>query len=302
MKEYVLIFSLLAACSSCSVKNNKNEIDNVTVFLMGYTDLVTEYNKGVAVASFLQYDFKTDSVVYRKPIDGDSGGFEMFAGKFTDKKYIDTIIRAIKFLKQYPEGVVASRLDSMNATYCGPVFYLQYQAKNSSHLYSFIIDDDNPLSDLNDFFARLDELSWDKKPKESNTVYFDSMAVNATIKLGYYDEIEMPYVPLKCEPRIEMEKIYGEWRSVGNEYNRETRNTYNKRVFTEDGIYEDERIKKDISTFKFTAKFSLDQKRNTVILNKNGRKKELRILKLTDDCLEFKFEGINSIFIYNRLR
>lgn len=302
MKEFLLIFSLLAACASCSMENDTNKIDNVTVFLIGYTDLVTDYNKGLAVASFLQYDYKTDSVIYRKPIGGEPIDYKMFGGKFNNRNYVDTIINAIKFLKQYPEGVVASRLDSMNATYCGPVFYLQYQAKNSSHLYSFIIDDDNPLSDLYHFFARLDELPWDKEPKENNTSHFDSLVVTSAMKLGFYDEIEPPYIPIKCESGITMEKIYGEWRSAGNEYNRQTKNTYSKRVFTEDGIYEDERIEKDTSAFKFTAKFKVDQKRNIVILNKNGSQKELRILKLTDDCLEFKFEDINSVFIFNRLR
>ena len=148
----------------------------------------------------------------------------------------------------------------------------------------------------------MDELHWDKRPVNKTVIHFDSLAVKAAIKLGFYDKIEHPYVPLKCEPGISMTKIYGVWRSAGNEVNRKTKSTYSKMVFTEDGTYIEEKIQKDTSIFKFTAKFRLDQKRNLVILNKNGSLKKLKILKLTDDCLEFNFEGINSVFVYNRLK
>lgn len=301
MRIYLIIISVFTASLSCSIENKQDEIEYVKIFLMGFTDSVTDYNKGIAVSSYLHYNFKTDSAIYRIPVDTDSDGFEIFAGKINNRKYVDTLVNAINFLKKYAEGRIPSVFDSTDVSYDGPVFYLEFKNNSGGHLYQFLVQD-IPLSDLSNFFFRIGKLTWDKRSVDNTVIQFDSLAVNAAIKLGFYDEIDPHYVPLKCEPGIDMKKIYGEWRSAGTEYNRETKSTYFKTVFTKDGVYEYEKIKRDTSSFKFRAKFRLDQKRNMVILNKNGSLKKMKILKLTADCLVFKYEDNDSEFVYNRLR
>jgi hypothetical protein len=303
MKRYLLIFFIIINFTQCSYRSGKNEFEYVKIFQMGYSDSVTEYNKGLSAAWYFEYDFGNDSVIHRIPVgDADNYIFKTFAGKFSNERYVDTITNLLKFLRKYPDGQIPNSLDTLDANYCGPKFFVELKDKQGEHYYSFILEGDSQIRNFENFYFRLNELPWGRKQVSNNIISVEDIAVRSAIKLGYYNKIDPPYYPLQCDSVIDMEKIYGEWRSSSHaKRSFETKNKYKKTTFTTNGIYKYEHMKNDTSTNLFTAKFSLDIKNKLVVLNNNISLKKLKVIRLTDNCFEYYDPHAKYNIVLNRL-
>lgn len=302
MKFYIFLFPLIVAFS-CSTRKDYSDVEYVKIYSIYNTDSVNDYNKGLGIYWFLKYNFKNDSVISRYAQDRDIDVFKTYAGRFNNNAYIDTLYEAVKFLRKFPEGEI--QLGDSTATYCGPILNMEFKDDKGVHYYTFGTLD-TPLINVHSFFSNVNELNWEKRLVNNNIVDSDKEAVNTAINLGYYNKREVPYVPITCDDGIDMNKIYGEWRSTGNKENRETVNTYTKETFTKNGKYYYEKIKSDTSIYLFSAKFTVDYQNKMIVLDNNISLKKLRVVKLTDECFEFedlllknKFTGT---FKYNRLK
>ena len=294
MKIYLVI--LVTVFLGCSVSGRKHEVDYVKIFTIGRTDSVNDYNKGLALGWFLSYDFNTDSAILRSTANTEPVIIKTYAGKFKHKVYGDTLINAIKFLKKFPEGSI--RMKDSTAMYSGPEFFMEFKDGEGIHFYNFILEGDLPLEDLSNFFSHVKELDWAKKTVNNNIINSDKEAVTAALKAGFYNEMYPHYVSGICGEGINLNKLYGTWRISGHKYT----HTYNKVEFTKEGNYYYERINKDTSDYKFFAKYTLDEKQKEIILNKDGSLKKLRILKLTEDCLEYEYVKEKIKVYHNRLK
>lgn len=282
MKNRALIFLFLIIGVSCSRKNKNSEIEYVKALTIYRTDSVNEYNKGLGVYWFLSHDFNTDSSISRFPISFEPLIFKTHVGKL-NKAYLDTLVNTIKYLKKFPEGVIPT-FDS-TSNYCGPEFHMEFKDAEGTHFYSFIVEGRSPITEFSGFFFRMKELNWEKKEVTNNIINSDKEAVNVATKAGFYEETYPHYVTALCGEGINLNKLQGSWRIAGHL----KAATYNREEFTKDGKYVYERIANDSTIYKFNAIYKVDTQQNLIILNKNGSIKKLRILKLTDDCLEFEY-------------
>lgn len=280
----------------CSVSGRKHEVDYVKIFTIGRTDSVNDYNKGLALGWFLSYDFNIDSAIIRFTANTEPVIIKTYAGKFKHKVYGDTLINAIKFLKKFPEGSIPMK-DS-TAMYSGPEFFMEFKDGEGIHFYNFILQGDLPLEDLSNFFSHVKELDWAKKTVNNNIINSDKEAVTAALKAGFYNEMYPHYVSAMCGDGINLDKLCGAWRIAGHR----KIHTYNKEEFTEDGKYYYERIENDSSIYKFFAKYTLDEKQKLIILNKDGSKRKLRIIKLTEDCLEYESVKEKRKTMFHRIK
>lgn len=282
MKSRAVIFFTLLIGVACTRKTNEHQIEYVKAFTIYQTDSVNDYNKGLGVYWLLSHDFNTDSSITRFPVSIDPTVFKTYVGEFNNA-YLDTLINTIEFLKKFPNGPIPVK-DS-TSTYCGPEFYLEFKDADGVHFYNFIVEDDPPVNAFSHFFYRVNRLDWTKKEVNNSIVDSDKEAVNAAVKAGFYNEIYPHYVSALCGEGINLSMLQGSWRIAGHR----RVDTYKKNEFTKDGYYYYERIEQDSSVYKFAAKYTLDTNQKLITLYKDGSTKKLKILKLTEDCLEFEY-------------
>ena len=71
------------------------------------------------------------------------------------------------------------------------------------HNYTFITDQNDTLYQFDYFLHHLLKLPWKRRQVDNSILCNHSVVVEATKKLGLYEKIETPYIPLSCEAGID---------------------------------------------------------------------------------------------------
>lgn len=289
MRYHLILILLIVLHLGCSTNHYEDEVEYIKIITFSDADSVTLYNKGRGLFRYLYYNPKKDSVILRVPvhIHSDTVTYKTSIGQFNNKRYLDTLLSAVKTLRRESVGVVPDRSGySGDAGYSGPTFYFEFKDKHGLFYYNFQLDINDTLNRFSDFFHRLDELSWKRGTVKNSLINSDSETVTAFKRLGVYEKIDGHYVPLPCESGIDFSKIYGNWRSVGNKYNWELKR-YLKLTLSNNGTFSFVRLPTDSSSIIVSGTFILNAKRNTVTLNRNQSKRIYKILKLSETCFEY---------------
>jgi hypothetical protein len=288
MRNHLILILLIVLHLGCSTNHYKDEFEYIKIITFSDADSVTLYNKGQGLFRYLYYNPKKDSVILRIPvcIERDTVIYKTSIGQFNNHHYLDTLLSAVKTLRQENVGIIPLRGNYGDAGYSGPTFYFEFKDKHGLFYYYFQLDINDTLNRFSDFFHRLDELSWKRESVKNSLINSDSETVSAFKRLGVYEKIDGPYIPLSCESGIDFSKIYGNWRSVGNKHNRELKR-YLKLTLSNNGTFSFVRLPTDSSSIIVSGTFSLNAKRNTVTLNRNQSKRIYQILKLSETCFEY---------------
>lgn len=288
MRNHLLLILLILLQLGCSTNHYKDEVEYIKIITFAEADTVNLYNKGQGLFRYLYYDFRKDSVILRVPvrIEQDTVIYKTSIGEFNNSRYIDTLLSAVKTLRSENVGIIPDRSNSGDAGYSGPTFYFEFKDRYGLSYYGFQLDINDTLNRFSDFYHRLDELPWKRKTVANSLINSDSETVTAFKRLGVYEKIDPPYIPLPCEPGIDFSKIYGNWRSIGNEYNRELKR-YLKFTLSDNGTFSFVRVPTDSSSIIVSGTFRLNVKKGTVTLDNTQSKRIYQILKLSEDCFEY---------------
>jgi hypothetical protein len=286
----IILFSALLGCI-----NKTHQYKYIKIQTITEADSVTDLNKGVKTENFLYYNPVENRVVFRFAQPSDSKKFNTYTGYLPKKGYVDTISALVTLLKHHKNGFVANFLDT-TGTYCGPTFHAEYADESGTHFIDFIIDDNDTLDRFCNLFYELENLPW-KKQKVDNRFVDETGEVIKLLKGdGSYDKMIKPYVPLPCKPGIEMDKLYGKWRSEGQTYLIDTDDDHAVYKFDTTGIliYE---IKKDTIVKETPVKIK-SIKGNIIETESNKRLYKLEVVNLTENCLEFKINNRSLTSLY----
>ena len=288
MRDHLILILLILLQLGCSTKHYKDEVEYIKIITFSHADSVTPYNKGQGLFNYLYFDPKKDSVILRIPvrIESDTIIYKTSIGQFNDYLYLDTLFSAVKKLRREHVGIIPDRSGYGDAGYSGPTFYFEFKDKDGLFYYYFQLDGNDTLYRFSKFFHRLDELSWKRETVKNRLINSDSETVSAFKRLGVYEKIEAPYIPLPCESSIDFSKIHGNWRSVGDKHNRDLKR-YLKLTLSKNGTFSFVRLPTDSSSIVVSGNFILNAKRNTVTLSRNQSKRTYQILKLSETCFEY---------------
>lgn len=276
-----------------SCKQQSSDIDYIKVIAFTDADTVTLYNKGIGLHTFAYYEPGNDSIIYAHKINSDTAKYETFTFDLKETTYRDSFLNVMKALQKYGTG---NTLDTA-FHYCVDPIYLEYKTNNKTS-YHYFVERDDTIDIFTNLFFSLASRPIVKQNVGTNTVNFQSEAVNAMKMIGEYDKIEEPYIPASCNDGIDKRKIYGSWRSVYEGFN--SRNTFKKVTFNKNGTYFFEDIDKGV-VYKRTKmlEFDMPDGDDLFVVKTKGQEAKLPILKLTDSCLIIKRR--NDSLMYNRL-
>jgi hypothetical protein len=283
----------------CSTKDRVDDIIYIKMLTEGSADSITVYNKGVTLHNFLYYEPQKDSVVYRFIQKADPLQYKTYVGRFENSQYMDTILNLVSFLRDYRNGhLPPPKYD--DPMYCGATFYVEFKDQKGIHYKTFITEGDT-LSQFSDFFHRLESLPWQRKVVGNNILNEDREIVDVMKGVGTYNEIETPYIPLPCEKGIKLELLYGKWKTIGGQH--ENANiSYWTNSIDKGGSWKIERINKGISKPGYVGNIiSIDNDFSIKVKSKHGIA-ALKILNLTENCLEYRNESNGNIWRLDRMK
>jgi hypothetical protein len=289
MRNHLLWILLILLQLNCSTNHQKDDIEYIKVITFAPADTVTSFNKGQGLFRYLYYDPRKDSVIVRIPtsINSDTIIYQTTIGEFNNSRYVDTLLSAVKTLGRENVGIIPDRSGYEDAGYSGPTFYFEFKDKDGLFYYYFQLDINDTLKRFSDFYHRLNELSWKRKIVENALVNSDSETVTAFKRLGVYEKIESFYIPLSCVPGIDFSKVYGDWRSIGNEHSRE-QNKYLKLSLNRNGTFSYGWVPTDSSSIIISGTYKLNVKNNTITLDNSQSKLIYQVVKLSETCFEYK--------------
>lgn len=280
----ILIFFLLAGCSS-----RETDYSYIKIFSIDRAAKVTSYNKGMSINNYLYYSPSNDSV-FLKYMQDSPDSFNYYTGSFKDLSYTDTLYNLISYLS-YASSEKPSTFIALNHE--GIVddgTLIEY--KDSKGIHYKLFKNEN----LNDsirkaikLIHKLETSKWNKT-KVNDTQFNDTIEVVNFLKgLGVYDSLLAPYVPLPCLSGLQMEKILGRWRTIGDRYNDATLKYWVDTIDSSGNWFID-RVTKGETKRRFTAKI-VSIKNNIIKVKSEHGITTLEILSLTDNCFEYKLEG-----------
>jgi hypothetical protein len=299
MKHYLIIALLFQVLLGCSTDISNYGYDYVKVMTLRDVDSGNAYNKGQGLWNYFYYNPKNDSVILREvqlPSD-EPYTFITYAGQFKEQHYADTIAMLIAFLKRYKEGDLSyENLVHDNSNYCGSNFFAEYSIDGQPKFISFIVVGNDTLNRFDHFFYWLqEEAKWDRKIIPNSRIDETEETIHMLKGLGWYDSIiyTPPYIPLPCEKGIKTELLYGKWRTSGYIYGN-GKQVYTTVTIKKDGslIIEDFRDGKIKPIY--SAKIVSLNSNHTIKLVYKDTTPTLKILNLTENCLEYIPEGANS--------
>lgn len=281
----------------CSDK--PNHYNYVKILTITKADSVTDINKGLKTENYLYYYPEKNYAVFRfvQPTQPDI--FHTYTGHFQKKQYADTISALVSLLKRHKEGFIPNSLDT-NGMYCGPFFYVEYSDSTGIHHNRFIIDANDTLNNFDHFFYDLEKLPWKKVLVNNNFVDETGEIVNMLKAAGSYERIVKPYIPLPCKKGIELDKIYGSWRTIGDEY-LDTSYKYDVYKIDTTGTLTFYTLDDGKVTQEVIVKIK-SIKDNIIETVYNRKIDTLEIINLTDNCFEFRFKSIKDNVRLDRLR
>lgn len=297
MKQSVCLIICLIGLIGCS--NNHHHYNYIKILTITKTDSVTDLNKGLKTENFLYYSPESDYAIFRFARPAEPETYHTYTGHFRKKEFADTIASLVSLLKHNKEVFVPVSLDT-NGMYCGPLFYVEYSDSTGLHYNKFIIDRNDTLDNFCDFFYRLEELSWHKELVNNTTVDETGEIVKMLKGTGSYEKIVKPYVPLPCEKRIEPDKLYGSWRTIGDEF-MDTSYKYDIYKIDKSGLLTIFKVENGKTTQEVVVKIK-SVKGNLIETEYKQKITILEIINLTDNCFEFRFEQKKRNLRLDRLR
>ena len=197
IKLFLYLFIIQAVLESCNTAR-KSKADYLKVVVVGNSDSITEFNKGISVHYYAYFDLKTDSVICRTvkaitPVYQ----FENLTGRIKKLNQNDTIKQLIIALKKYPTGIMQSTFDSRIGStdaFDGLEFYIEFKEDGKRYFYYYLQGDlDEDIRNFEHYFFNLDKHNeWVKKSIPDNLFDADSIAVATAKQLGLYDKREIP--------------------------------------------------------------------------------------------------------------
>lgn len=291
------IYLLLSVFWGCSQK--KPEYSYIKIFKTATTDSVNGYNKGMGVSSFVFYSPKNDSLFYSILSGENTKKFKIYTSQIKSTNYYAIFDSIIYSFKTKTNGIIPDRIPGGSA-YCGPEYYLEFVYNSKKHYYLFILDGDPTFELVDSLFNQL--YNWSKDKKIANITYFnpDKEVVNAAQKLGVYNKMEVPYIPLKCNKEINYSKLIGDWRII-SEYQR-SRNNYRKISITSNGEYIIEKIDNNKNERKAAYRYNLNKQKNELrVLQEKNTTEKYKIEIVSDSCLQLFHLKYNTSIRFNRL-
>lgn len=104
---------------------------------------------------------------------------------------------------------------------------------------------------------------------------------------------------LVCEQSVEMHKIYGSWKSTGTS---DTVTSFEKLSFYKNGKYYWDNIRNKKIKKRYTTKFILNKKDSSIRYKGEIMRGRMKILRLTDQCLEFRVDGQRGKWRFDRMK
>ncbi len=215
LKKHLVVALIIFTLICCTNKEEVAKISYIKVLTEGSADSVTLYNKGLGLDNFLYYEPQKDSAVLRLFDESEPFKYKTYIGKFNNKKYLDSLLALINFLRLHGSGYITPDSLPKNSTYCGASYFVVYKDEKGVHGNGFLLDRDL-LYQFDNFFHRLPSLPWKRKIIDHEVVDGDYEIVNAVKQAGVYDSIETPYIPVHCQNGIDVSKIVGTWRTMGD--------------------------------------------------------------------------------------
>ncbi len=300
MKTILIILFLFTGIIGCSNKDSQSEFTYIKILTIGKSELVTRYNKGLQLLTYLYYNPITDSVTFRYMQSVDPATFRTYVGNFSKRKYVDSIIHLVSMLKRFPNGTLQETLSSSSAMYSGPELYVEYKDKKGVHFNSFLLDGNDTLEKVWSLILNLEQSPWDKGIVSNNTVDDESEMINSLKGQGKYDSITTPYIPLPCDKGIEMNKLYGKWRTIGDKYNDHTLN-YRINTIDEKGNWILERMYNSQLELVYSGKIKIINKDHSIKIRSDLGETIIEVLNLTANCLEYRVKGSKGIWRLDRM-
>lgn len=279
----------------CFTKERGNDFSYIKVITGATADTTTEFNKGITAGTFLYYEPQKDSFVFCYPTKIEPREYQTYLGHLQNPAHADTIRNLLRVLRRHGNGDLSI---TFPPGYEGAKFYVEYKDESGVHNNAFdLIYKGDTIDQFSKFYCRLTTLSLSYKAVNNRIINTDSQWVNLSSKVGEYQTLETPYIPLACKPGIDFTKLYGTWRKV--DPNR-SRTNYGKWTFEKNGNCRWERIKKDTTAKTVYLKFRLNRSDQSIIIIYNGEAKKYKIMNLSDSCFEYR-DLENFIVRYNRL-
>jgi hypothetical protein len=297
MKQSLSVIILTLALLGCT--NNSEKYNYIKILSISKADTITDLNKGLKLYNFLYYNPNTDSAIFRFVQSVDPDIFNTYTGQFEKKEYADTLAMLVSLLKHHKNGYLPYSIDS-NSTYCGPELYVEYSDSKGKHYNVFILDDNDALSILSDFFHRLEELPWEKVKISNESVDETNIVVNFLKGLGTYDSIVKPYVALPCKTGVELDKLNGSWRTIGDKYNDATFNYWINKIDSA-GTWTINRVTEGKTTQNYIGKIKSIKNNEIKVESENGLA-TLEILNLTENCFEYRHKQSKQIWRLDRIK
>jgi len=288
IKQTFGIIILAAGLLGCS--SNSGKYEYVKILSICKADTVTDLNKGLKLFNYLYYNPANDSAALRFVQSVDPVGFNTYSGFFRKKEYADTLALLISVLKQHKNGFLAYAIDS-DASYDGPVLYVEYADSKGKHYNGFALIVNDILSILSHFFHRLAKLPWEKVKIDSKNIDETNEVVNVLKGIGRYDSIVTPYIQLPCKTGIELDKLYGSWRTIGDKNNDATlKYVINKIDRT--GTWIMDRVDNGKTDRIYIGKIKSIKNHKIQVESVHGVA-TLEILNLTANCFEYRLNKNN---------
>jgi hypothetical protein len=110
------------------------------------------------------------------------------------------------------------------------------------------------------------------------------------------------YVPLPCAKRVELEKLYGTWRSIGDEYNDATYKYWINKIDTAGNWFID-KVDSGRTMRKYSGKvISINKKDYTIEVKGDAGITTLEILNLTENCFEYRHKASKQVWRLDRFK
>lgn len=296
MKYCIYVFILLLGLTNC--KKKPRDYNYIKVLTITKTDSITDVNKGLKTENFLYYDPENDYAIVRLFHSANPDVYHTYKGHFKNKKYADSVAVLVSFLRKRNEVHISPIPDS-NAWYHGPYLYVEYSDSTGLHYKHFIGDAYDTLDYFCFFFYNLEKLPWKKELVDNSYVNETEEVVKMLKAIGSYDRIVKPYIPLPCKKGIEIDKLYGRWRTIGHD-RMDTGYKYDVYKIDPSGIISvqsfnyNEKSHEDVSVIKSI-------KNNEIILEYKNKLFTLEILNLCENCFEFRQKPYKQSIVLNRM-
>ena len=109
------------------------------------------------------------------------------------------------------------------------------------------------------------------------------------------------YVPLPCAKGIELEKLYGTWRSIGDKYNDATFKYWINKIDTA-GNWIIDKVDGAKTTRKYSGKIKSINKDYTIKVESEHGVATLEILNLTANCFEYRHKESKQTWRLDRMK